>query len=189
MKSSFFFLIFLVSLLTSNPLEAKIRLTGDSNSSVQILIYGSLQCPFTKTVLEYVPEFEKEFGSLVSVIFSHFPLSFQKQSQPAAIAAECANSQSAGYKFVMELISQQHRLSTPFFLEVAKNIRVNNFVQFENCLINPTSEEHIVDLDRQTGVALGVDGVPYSFVNGHVIDRSIPYKDFVKIINQKIKNK
>ncbi|MGZ3653644.1 MAG: DsbA family protein [Bdellovibrionota bacterium] len=188
MKSILFFTTLLTLLPFAIPAaEAASLIGGSQSASVQVVIYGDIQCPFTKKVMGYLDQLETDYGNRIGVQFSHFPLSFHVNAKPAAIAANCAGEQEEFAPFLKQAFAHQDRLGSDFYVETAKSVGVRDLGAFSACLTSKNSAD-AVDTDFARGESAGVNSTPTLFVNSEVMRGAYPYAELKALIDKALKN-
>lgn len=169
---------FVLSVLVSFSFSASAAtlVAGSSKASVQVLVYGDLQCPYTASFMKNLPRYEKDFGARIGIQFAHFPLEFHAEAKPAAIAATCAALQGEGRLFILDTFLNQTTMSRADYLATAKGL-VKDIDAFTACLDSKEALA-IVESDYAAGIASGVQGTPYIFINGELVKGAYPYEDF-----------
>ncbi len=187
MRNFFTLALALAIFSQAQPASAATLLTGSADASVQILVFGDLQCPYTKKFMSYVEKFEADYGNRVGLLFSHYPLSFHAQAKPAAIAAECASQQGHFREFMNLAFAHQTEFSRDFFVASAKSAGVPDSAAYAACL-DSDNTAHMIQSEYASGVAAGVSGTPNIFINGEKISGVYPYADFKAAIDKALKN-
>jgi protein-disulfide isomerase len=182
MKSVAFSLA-LSALALGTPARAAELLTGSATAPVQLLIYGDIQCPFTKKMIGYLDRFEADYGTKIGVQFANFPLSFHAEARPAAIADLCAARQDVGVAYLKEEFAHQDKLGHAYYLELAKTLGVRDLRGFADCLDDKNMAAE-VDADVAAGTKAGVNATPTMFLQGEKIAGAYPYEDFKKKIDK-----
>ena len=141
-------------------------MTNSEKSRYTFVIFSDFECPFCSRSTS----FEKEIASLkdVNVVFKHFPLSFHKNAQKAAIASNCAHKQNKFWEYHDLLFKNQTKLSRETYLELAENLNLN-IENFKKCLDDSMSLVEVLK-DQNLGIKIGVDGTPSYFLNGKKYD-------------------
>jgi len=175
-------LSFLTGLLTASPAHASQFFQGDSEAKVQIVIYGDLECPYTKRLVMDLPKWESAFGNRIGVSLAHFPLSFHENAKAASIAAACADRHERFAKYVKALLVHQKSLSESTYLRVANELGLDEN-EFRQCL-NSIEARKSVENDVISGLAHGVRGTPMSFINGELVSGAVPFENFKAVIEK-----
>jgi protein-disulfide isomerase len=113
--------------------------------------------PLFEQVLDTYP------GS-VKVVFKHFPLSFHKKALSAALASFAAAEQGKFWEYHDELFLNQSSLSNQKYMEIAKDIGLDQ-ERFSKDFLRPSLRKK-VEQDIADGKKAGITGTPTIFVNG-----------------------
>ncbi len=175
------------------PVNAGDPRLGPADAPVQMVVFSSFQCPGCRNIAGVARELSDQFGTKLSVVFKHFPLSsqcnpksksdFQPQSCPAAFAAEAAHSQGHFWAY--------HDLLFEHFLVGQKNvfedIAVSLDLDFDQWQASFDSEETAskVRQDISFGLILGVDETPSIFLNGRRV-RRVTNQDLGLLIKEEL---
>ena len=118
--------------------------------------------PLFEQVLDTYPE-------SVKVVFKHYPLSFHKKALPAALASLAAAEQGKFWEYHDELFLNQSSLSNQKYLEIAKDVGLDQ-EKFSKDFLRPSLRKK-VEQDHADGKKAGVTGTPTIFVNGRRIKK------------------
>lgn len=149
---------------------------GEIDATVQIVTYTDLECPFCKQFNETVHTIVED-NPEVSVTYRHFPLEqLHPNAKGLAIVAECAGQIGGDTAFfkVVDAIFKSRKLTEPTDLSKVPAFLASAGLQGDDVLpcMNDFDVEEAVEADMETGLALGVQGTPSSFVyqNGVLVD-------------------
>jgi protein-disulfide isomerase len=120
----------------------------------------------------------------VQIVFKHLPLSFHKNAQGAAEAAEAAHQQGKFWQMHDKIFSQQRAMSPAKYLEYAKEIGLD-VEKFSKDLKGAVVQGRI-NKDKQEAAALGVTGTPGFFINGRFLSGAKPFADFKTMIDREL---
>jgi len=158
---------------------------GDANAPVTIIEFSDYECPFCgrhfKETLPLIIENYVNTGK-VKLVFRDFPLSFHKNAQKAAEAAECAGEQGgneAYWKIHDKLFENQQNLDIASLKQYAKDLGYN----IDSCLDSGAMAEEVAK-DMADGQAAGVSGTPAFFINGKLVSGAQPYSVFESEIEE-----
>jgi len=160
---------------------------GDPNAPVTIVEFSEYECPFcarfySQTYLQIVEEYV-DTGK-VKVVFRDFPLSFHKNAQKAAEAAECAGEQDQYYDMHDKLFGDGVVGGVTTFKKYAQEIGLNT-ADFDACLDSGNMAAE-TKKDMSDGQAAGVKGTPAFFINGEFISGAQPFSVFKKAIDAEL---
>lgn len=160
---------------------------GD-DCAITIVEYSEFQCPFCARVLPDVKKILAEYKGRIRWIVRDFPLSFHDRARPAAIAAKCAAQQGKYWQMYSILFDNQRNLADADLKSYADKIGLDKG-KFDKCYANPGEIEQAIDMNFQTGSALGVSGTPAFFINGRRLSGAMPYSEFKRVIDSELNGK
>lgn len=160
---------------------------GPKDAPIVIHEFSEFQCPFCKRVQESMDRIEKEYAGKVVRIFRDFPLSFHKNAQGAAVAANCANEQNKFWELSGIFWENQRDLDGEKLEGYAKQAGLN-MDKYKTCFDSGKYDEEI-EKDVQAGQAAGVSGTPAFFINGIFLSGAQPYEKFRDIIEEDLMRK
>ena len=146
---------------------------GPDDARVTIVLFEDFECPYCADIRGSVEALLNAFPSELRVVFMHYPLSFHKAGQAAAVVAACAHRQGAFWAMYDQLFDNAQRLSNSrsAMLEHATAIGLDEGA-FLACLDDPETRD-LVDDDIDQAEEAGVEGTPTVVVNG-VLHEGLP---------------
>ena len=145
---------------------------GDLNAPVTIVEFSDFQCPPCAMASRYVKTVIKKYEGKVRLVFRHFPLSFHKMAEPAAIYFEAIamEDQEKARKFhdnIYENIEEYIFLKDE---DIIKN-KLQDLVKkvdadLKKVTKNKKEAEKIVQKDLSEASHLNITGTPTFFING-----------------------
>lgn len=140
---------------------------GDSTAEVKIVEFVDLECPgckvFHETILRPVKE---QFGSSVSHVFIHLPLTMHRFADAAAVAAECAEQQRRFAEFVDIVFEKQDSIGLKTWISYAAEVAIPDTARFALCLDDPLSPRSRIQAGRTLADSLGISATPTVVVSG-----------------------
>jgi len=186
--------------LTVDPLKAvmqKIDLQGEpvrgpADAKVTIVEYSDFQCPFCSRGYQIVEDqVLPEYKDKVKFYFKNLPLkSIHPWAESAAIAAECAQQQSADgfWKLYHALFKNQREINQENLkdkvTQFAKDAGLDE-AKFTACFDGKATQAK-VDKDLQEAAAVGANSTPTFFINGRRLEGAQPFEAFKSIIDQEL---
>jgi len=157
---------------------------GDEDAPVVIVEFSDFFCSFCKRHFDqtFTPILEN-YGEHIRYVYRDFA-QLTPESQPAAIAAECADEQGAFWDFRDEFFSNQSSLGRDFYISTAEEYGLD-VDAYTECLDEARYEDE-VEVDMLDGQLEGVRGTPGFFVNGQFISGAQPYQIFERIIQREL---
>src|SRR5918994_6403343 len=162
---------------------------GSPNAPVTIVEFSDFRCSFCKKFwADTLPKLKTAYfeKGTAQFVFRHFAI-LGKQSEQAAMAAECAAEQGKFWQYHDKLFANQAGLAfTQSKLEqYARELRFEG-ANFKRCL---TSEKYRKKVEGETAVAasLGARGTPTFFVNKRILVGAQPFEVFQTVITEELK--
>lgn len=165
---------------------------GANDAPVSVVEFSDFQCPFCKRFFEEtLPQIEEEYikTGKVRLVYRDFPLSFHKQAQLAAEAAECADDQGKFRQLHDQIFQGQAQWSgnseaRGIFAGYAEAIGLD-MEEFNRCLDSGKYTEEVKQ-DFNDGVEYGVKGTPTFFINGQKLVGAQPFAAFKQVIDTEL---
>ena len=139
--------------------------TGASSQKIIMAEFSDFECPYCAKAHEVVKEFMAKNGNDVTLVYKHFPLKqIHQQAEPAALASWAAFQQGKFWEYHDALFEQQSKLGEEFYVELAKNLKldINKF----NRDRKSNEAKEALKKDFELGKSLGVRGTPSFVING-----------------------
>lgn len=155
---------------------------GDPNAKTTIDIYSDYLCPHcAQFAAETLPELESDAkgGSDVKVVLHDFRVIDESGSMLTAVAARAAGEQGKFDEMHDVLMKEQQSLhdrlaadtlNVDAMVELAKEAGVPDLEKFQSDINNVALSRGVAE-DEQQGRELGVQGTPYVYVNGKLVDQ------------------
>jgi protein-disulfide isomerase len=169
---------------------------GDANARVTIIEFGDYQCPSCRMFWDEVePRLKKDYVDTgkVRFVFRDFPIvQIHPDSIMAAMAADCANDQGKYWQYHDKVFHEQLkgegglvRFKAADLKKWGKDIGLDA-AKFNACVDSERYRDEVLK-DKADGDAVGIQGTPTFFINGHVIGGAQPYPVFKKLIDELLK--
>lgn len=143
---------------------------GPAQAPVTIVEFGDYTCEACTEAQTELKKAASEFPGLVRIVWKDFPVSLiRAESVSAAVAARCAGRQGKFAEYQDALFRGQGLLTEQFFPAVAKSLNLNEEL-FSQCRQDLGIRSQVL-ASRQEGIDLGIDGVPYFFLNNQRINQ------------------
>lgn len=167
--------------------------TGDENAKIELIEYSDFQCPACNYYYPYLNQIIEEFSGKIRFAYRHFPLSYHKNAELAARAAEAAGKQGKFWEMYGLIFENQNAWSE-------SETAINNFVAFATSLgldknkfnadINSQEIKDKIANDLKSGVDIGVNATPTFILNGQKLDpNNLNPQTLREQINTAIRNK
>lgn len=160
---------------------------GDPNAPVTIIEWSDFECPYCARFYEQAyQQIVSEYVDTgkVKLVFRDFPLSFHKNAQKAAEAAECAGEQGSFYDMHDKLFEDGVSGGVTAFKKYAVDLGLDA-EEFNECL-DSNSMAAEVAADMQAGIDNGVRGTPGFLINGQLLSGAQPFSAFQTIIEAEL---
>lgn len=156
---------------------------GAPNALVTIIEFSDFECPYCRRVQPTLKRILKEYEGQVRLVFRDFPLSFHKNAQKAAEAAQCAGDQDKFWPYRDKLFEET--ALTPKDLKKYAGELELDMDKFTACL-DESKYAQEVKADMQDGQNVGVNSTPSFFVNGQPLSGAVPYERFQELVEAAI---
>ncbi|MFQ5876360.1 MAG: thioredoxin domain-containing protein [Acidobacteriota bacterium] len=157
---------------------------GPEGAPIVIVEFSDYQCPYCKRAEATVEQVLSMYGDKVRLVYRDYPLSFHKNAQTAAEAAECADEQGKFWQMHKAIFADQSKLATEQLVETAASIGLDADA-FRECLDSGRYAEE-VRKDLEDGQRYGVTGTPTFFINGIMMVGAKGVDSFAEIIDQEL---
>ena len=181
--------------LNGNVKTAFIR--GNKKASVILIEFSDYHCPFCKKIQSTINKLIEKYSERVAFGYRHFPLSFHREADEAAIASECAREQNKFEEMHLLLYSSQKSQTKSDLKKLARQIKLKSLKKFDKCLDNE-KYRGLINQDIKDASELGISGTPGFFlghfdhksgkIRGEILSGALPYNSFKKNIKKYLKN-
>ena len=155
---------------------------GPLDAKVTVVEFSDFQCPFCGRVGPTLERLRKEYPDDVKLVFKHLPLSFHKQAQGAAEAAEAAHLQDQFWPMHDKLFAGQRALSEEKYVEWAGEIGLD--VEAFKRDMKSSRVKNRINKDKREAASLGVSGTPGFFINGRFLSGAKPFGEFKTLVDR-----
>lgn len=170
---------------------------GEASAPVTIVEFTDFQCPYCGRAYGTLEEVIKKYEKQVKVIYMPYPLPFHPWAKPAAVAAACAEQQSAEGLWALYhgYFKNQTDVTAENLIEKSKGFLADSKIDvkvWESCVNDTESENHkkaakSVDDAMEAGGKQGVNGTPAFFINGEMLSGAQPMQAFAAAIDGALK--
>lgn len=169
----------------------EVKVTGNPNAKVSIVIFSDFQCPACKRGAEILKQVEQDYASKVKITYKFFPL--DPECNPgapygqhlmacdAARAALCAGQQGKFWRFHDRLFESQETLFERKFVEFAQAENLD-MTKFNSCIESKQAMETVTK-DAEEGAQLNIDSTPTLFFNGKKFEGQVTVEAVKKMID------
>ncbi len=147
-----------------------------------IVEFADFGCPFSREA-SFIVRTLANYTDVVHYVYRDFPIvDLHPGADIAAEAGECAREQGSFFDYHDKLYQNQHDLSTESLKRYGKELGLDPGA-FDLCLDSRRYKDEVEE-DRIAGVNAGVRGTPTFFLNGTMVEGSIPRDFFMNILNK-----
>jgi len=155
---------------------------GSDKAKVTIAVFSSYTCPHCAEQDQILAKLLEKSGDKVRIVWKDFMGPSAQTALRAGVAARCAPAQGKFWEFHDALFNNQLGLSDSLYKEVATQLKLDQ-TQFNQCFEDQATL-NLVQNSYNEGLALGVDGTPYLFVNNQRVNGLISLEELSSLINQ-----
>ena len=139
---------------------------GPADARMVVTEFMDFTCPFCAQVVPAVDSLLTRYPDQAALVFQHFPLGGRQQSEPSAVAAECAERQGRFAAMYRLLFAQQRSLGTKEWRAFGEEAGVPDLAAFERCVRMPADSFPRIRAGRELGLERNVTGTPTLYING-----------------------
>jgi predicted DsbA family dithiol-disulfide isomerase len=158
---------------------------GPPNAPVTIVEFSEFQCPYCAQVQPTLKRIKEHFGDNVRIVFRNFPLPRHEDAPKAAEAASCADEQGKFWEMHDKLFANNSKLRVENLKTYAAELGLETD-RFNECLDTGRLGAKW-RTDKRDGGIYGVTGTPAFFINGRMVGGSVPYEEFLVVIQEELK--
>jgi protein-disulfide isomerase len=150
----------------ADAVAAADHVRGAADAPVVVVEYGDYECPYCAAAEPVLRELVDDSAGQVDLVFRNFPLpDVHPYALTAALAAEACAARGLFWPMHDLLFRHQDRLTDAHLRGYADSLGVDGSLVVGNAA-QPFGDK--VEADFASGVAAGVRGTPWLFVNGVV---------------------
>ena len=150
---------------------------GSRDPSVTIIEYGDYSCPYCRQVEDDINRLLSERED-VRFVWKDLPSELHVGSDIAAEAAHCAKDQGRFWEYRAILFGQSDLFNHTSLTLSANEIGLD-LDRFGACL-SGREKRHLVEKSITEAEALGIDGIPYFFINGKRYSGQMSYEQLLE---------
>ncbi len=161
---------------------------GDRAAPITVVEFSSMQCPFSGRAAATTRALVEENPGDVRLVFKHFPLDMQRQSEEASRAVEAAGRQGDEAFWAMRdalferLSDYEDQSMEELGAQVAAGLELDE-EQWRQDFHDPEVAERVQE-DQQQGLEMGVQGTPLFAVNGVVVSGAQSLEVFQEVVDE-----
>lgn len=146
---------------------------GAPDARARIVVFSDFQCPFCRTMAGRLKEIAGGHPDSLTVVYRHSPGGRHPFAKLAAIASECAANQGRFEAFHDALFQRQDSIPTLRWLEVARQVGVDDLDAFERCVQRRETADR-VERDIDAAQRIRVTATPSLIIGGRLYQGAIP---------------
>jgi protein-disulfide isomerase len=158
---------------------------GPADAPITIIEFSDFECPFCLKVQPTLKAIERRYPGKIRWAYKHLPLSFHKMAPPAAYAAMAAHQQGKFWQYSEQLWKRQEFLGDKLFTDIAAELKLD--MKKFNADRASKNIQAMVQMDAQQADSIGARGTPYFLVNGTALSGALPESEFVRVIENALK--
>jgi Thioredoxin len=158
---------------------------GPADAPVCVVEFSDFASTLCAAAEPIVNKLLSAYPAQVWVAFKHYPRWMHRESQLAHEASLAAREQGAFWEMHSVLFAGQDKLSRDDLIAKAKRLGLD-VPRFTEDLDSRRFMPQ-VDADRQEANRLGVDNVPFFFINGRAINGGVGLADLKELVDEALK--
>jgi protein-disulfide isomerase len=139
---------------------------GAADARVSVVEFVDFECPHCAKAAPMVRAIVEKSNGAAALYYRGFPLPFHSHAVPAARAALAAAAQGQFWPFAEQLFAHQDDLSDPAIEAIARGIAGLDLPKWKSAWSSAAIAAQVTR-DRDQAAALGLNGTPTIFVDGH----------------------
>lgn len=173
---------------SANSIVAAQAVQGNPLAPVTIIEYIDFQCSYCAQAKKTVDEVMKKYNGQVNLVLKHLPFEFHAGALPAARYFEALyqRNPAMAWNFFNLAFNEQAALKNGEdgvrYLIAKLNLNQRELEQLSQDLTDPLIDEKI-NADVVEADKMGIDEVPFFFINGHKIENYEQSDEFNQVID------
>ena len=155
---------------------------GSTSPKLTLIEFGDFQCVYCKSVSPKITELLNRRSDDLQYVWIHTINPAHEESEPAAIASQCALEQGKFWEFHDQLFANQAKLSTLLYNQIAQKLSLNT-QKFQACLSSTRTREAVRN-HSAFAKANDVNSTPTFFLDDKRISDKITDDDLITFIEQ-----
>ncbi len=157
---------------------------GNINSSINLVLFSDFECSYCAKQERVLKEILKEYN--IRLIWKDYPISdTESMSFKSAIAGRCAQLENAFWDYHDLLFEANSDISRDKLISIAEELHLD-IDEFSDCLDNNFTAELVHD-NILEAEALGVNGIPFLYVNDREVLGEIDKRELEQLIEAEMK--
>ncbi len=152
---------------------------GDVNSPVTLVLFSDFECLYCAKQEELLKEVLGKYD--IRLVWKDYPASdINSMSFKAAVAARCAQVENAFWDYHDLLFKSDSNISEGRLNSIAEELHLD-LDEFSDCLNNSFTAQLVYD-NMLEAEALGINGIPFLYINDQEILGEIDKEDLERVI-------
>jgi protein-disulfide isomerase len=162
------------------------RLSTAADGQVTLVEFLDFECEACKAAYPFVEQLRDEYEGRVTFVARYFPVPGHSNGENAAVAVEAAAQQGRFEDMYQRMYETQTEWGerqdsqADVFRSFAEEMGLD-MTAYDAAVADPATLERVL-LDREDGIALGVQGTPTFFLNGEKVEVQTT-DEFVELID------
>ncbi|GEM_PF-793482 len=158
---------------------------GNADAGVTVVEFSDFECDFCRKREKALSRIMKEYEGKIRLVWKDYPIDDpEAASYQAAVAARCGAEQNKFWPYHNLLFEKNGNFSKRIFLEIARELNLN-LKQFEKCLESDEAKGSVDDNIVEAN-ALGINGVPFIFINKQKVSGEAGLDELRKVIEAEL---
>ena len=153
---------------------------GNDGANNKFYVYSSYSCSHCADFEVELKKLLNENKDKIKIIWKDAISTNDVLGEKAALAARCAQQQNKFWEYHDLLFANQDKLSDEDLLSYAKSLGLNE-VEFNSC-VTLKKTANLVQASQNEAVAVGVDGTPFTVINGQRLSGVYAYDQLKELI-------
>ncbi len=154
---------------------------GPDDALVTIVVWGDFQCPYCAKMAPVLDHVRQRYGAEVRIVYRHLAMAGHRQAALAAEAGVAAAEQGRFWPFHDLVFANPGRLTRADLEQLGEAAGLD--LPRLRAALDDRRHRDAVFAETAAAMALGVDGTPTLFVNGHPIVGSRDRAGMEKIVD------
>lgn len=156
---------------------------GPQTAPVVVVEYADYECPYCQQAQPVLDKIEATYKGQIAFVFKDMPLPMHSHAEKAAEASRCAEAQGKYWEYHDRLFAGK-QLDVAALKQAAGDLKLDT-AAFDKCLDSGSTVAGIQS-SAQEAQALGVQGTPTLFINGHYYGGALSFTNLQAAIDKEL---
>lgn len=158
---------------------------GAAEPLIYIVEFSDFACPFCKESQKIIGQILAKYPDTIRHVWKDAPAEeLHRDSMKAHLAARCAQKQNKFWEYHDQLFNEQGDFNNETLENIAQTVGLN-LKKWQTCF-EKKEEQAKIERGIIEAEVLGVDGIPYFFINNQRISGAVSFKELDQIIRAEI---